>query len=103
MDKIIELESERMNLEQINKLQEAFTEVKASYREHYAEDLNKLLTTFKSRMKNNDNISQVVNDYIDKYINSEHRQSAREELYNILGAEMLETFMTLSHTSCTIS
>ena len=103
MDKIIQLESERMNLEQINKLQEAFSDVKASYREHYAEDLNRLLTTFKSKMKNNNNISRVVNEYINKYIDNEQRHNAREELYDILGAEMLETFMTLSHTSCTIS
>ena len=97
------LDSERLSLEQINRLQDAFNDVKKSYDYKYEEDLNSVIKSMRQRLQSNQMICDTVNNYIQKYVSSDKQDNAKEELYNILSAEMLQTLVALSHTSCIIS
>ena len=109
MDNIFNLvgqvEQEHHVLEEVNKIQESFDSIKNTYKSEYDQHLTDLLATFKGKMKNNATVSTAINTYVDKYVDDEgKKEQAREELYNILCAEMIDTFIALSHTtSCTIS
>lgn len=98
------IDHDHKQLQQIDELQQAFNKVKKGYEKDYILKLKGAIDEVKSRLKNNCGMHKAVEIYIQKYVigTEEFKNNAREELYEILAAEMLQTFQTLSHTSCSI-
>ena len=101
------IEEDKNRLESINRLQEAFDEVGSSYANEYNTALSNALdhvkSKMKSKMKSNIKMREAVDNYVRNYVILEKRTEASEALYNMLAAELLQTFQALSHTSCVIS
>jgi ribosomal protein S7 len=96
------IEEDSKKLESIDKLQQAFQEVRQSYRSEYQESLDHVLGNIKSKMMQNQSMIDAVTIYVEKYVAPDKRDAASEELYNMLAAEMLQTMQAIQHTSCTL-
>lgn len=96
------IEEDSKKMESIDKLQEAFHEVRESYRTEYQQSLHHVLGNIKEKMSKNKGMVDAVNIYLSKYVAPEKQAPAREELLNMLSAEILQTMQTLQHTSCTV-
>jgi len=96
------IETDQKQLESIERLQQAFIDVRRSYRQEYHDSLEHLLTNVKDKMKKNPGMVDAVATYIERFVDEEKHEEAREELYNILAAEMLQTIQTLQHTNCMV-
>lgn len=96
------IETDQKQLESIDRLQKAFSDVRRSYRREYQDSLNHLLTNVKDKLKNNEGMVEAVEMYVSKFVSVEKRQNAEEELYNLLAAEILQTMHALQHASCCV-
>ena len=96
------VETDQKQLESIDRLQQAFLDVRKSYSQEYKESLNHLLTNVKDKMKQNPGMVDAVNTYVSKFVPMNKQDVAKEELYNLLAAEMLQTMQTLQHASCVV-
>lgn len=95
------IEEDTKKLESIDRLQQAFRDVRQSYREEYRDSMTHVLGNIKKKMKKNHGMVEAVNDYVQRFVPG-NRQEATEELYNLLAAEMLHTLQALQHTNCAI-
>jgi hypothetical protein len=96
------VETDQKQLESIDRLQQAFLDVRKSYSQEYKESLNHLLTNVKDKMKRNPGMVDAVNTYVSKFVPVNKQDVAKEELYNLLAAEMLQTLQTLQHATCLV-
>ena len=101
-NKIGLIETDGKKLETIYQLQKAFEQVKSNYASEYNNTSNDILETVKSRMKKNPYMAKAIQTFVNRYVLSSLRESATEELYGMLSAEIVQTLQTLSHTSCVI-
>jgi hypothetical protein len=97
------IEDDQKRLESINRLQEAFNEVKAGYAEEYNSTLVDVISQIKTKLKNNQKMNEAVTTYVNNYVKFDKREEASEALYNMLSAELVQTFQALTHTSCILS
>jgi uncharacterized protein YggL (DUF469 family) len=100
--KIYTIEEDEDKLNQINKLQAAFKEVKSSYVHEHDDNLREVINIIKNKLKVNKGMHDAVEGYIERYVKEEMKHEAREQLYDMLAAELLQTMQVLSHTSCAI-
>jgi len=96
------IEADTQRLERIDKLQKAFQEVRETYRSEYHHSLNHAIGNIKAKMVQNRYMTDAVNSYVEKFVPKEKHDDAREELFNMLAAEFLQTLNTLQHTSCVL-
>ena len=70
MDQIVKeinkMEDDQDKLQRINEMQRAIDEVKQSYSKDYSEHSQKLLGTFKERLRDNTSVSNAVEQYVSK-------------------------------------
>lgn len=97
------IEHDQKQLESIERLQHAFNQVKETYAREYNDTLGHVITPVKEKLQKDDKMRSVVNNYVEKFVNEDKREIARDELYTILAADYVHTLQTLSHTSCVIS
>jgi 3-hydroxyacyl-CoA dehydrogenase len=93
------MDEEERYLKKIEALQEAFSNIKKEHDHHF----HHILNTFKQKMKENPVIVENVESFVNNYVIAEYENEAREVLYGMLAAEMVDAIRTLSKTSCTIS
>lgn len=96
------VETDKQQLESIDRLQQAFLDVRKSYSQEYKENLTHLLTNVKDKMKKNPGMVEAVDMYVRKFVPISDQDAAKEELYNLLSAEMLQTLQTLQHATCAV-
>lgn len=99
------VENDEEQLRRIKQLEDAFASVRESYQHEHDDNLRKALNTVKSKIKKNKNMRHAVNKFVDKYVKDDIKEQGREDLYDLLSAEMLQTINTLQHaeyTDCTI-
>lgn len=102
LTKIELLENDSKKIETIEHLQHAFDKVRSSYSVEYNSLSNDVINTVKARMKQNPYMQRTVQYFVNNYVIDSLKEQATEELYNMLSAEVVLTFQTLSHTSCTV-
>ena len=96
------IESDEDKLRRIQELQDAFSSVKASYQHEHDDNLRQALDTIKTKIKRNSGMVHAVNKFSEDYIPQDRRERGKEELYDLLAAEMLQTMSALQHTECVI-
>lgn len=96
------VETDQKQLESIDRLQQAFLDVRKSYSQEYKESLTHLLTNVKEKMKRNHGMVEAVDIYVSKFVPVNKQDAAKEELYDLLSAEMLQTLQTLQHATCMV-
>ena len=99
---LITIETDQKQLESIDRLQQAFADVRQNYRQEYTDSLTHLIDHVKMKMKRNEGIVEAVRLFVFKFVPVENHEEATEELYNLLAAEMLQTIQTLQHTTCSM-
>jgi hypothetical protein len=106
MDELIKefalLEKNQYEIEKIQALNETLTQVSNDVRKQTDDHVKNITNIFNTKLKQNKNFNDVVNNYIDKYIPDDRKEEAREELFLILTGEMLGIFKGLSQTKCCI-
>lgn len=100
--KIELLETDASKLEQIERFQSAFEELKANCAKEYSSTTHEVLTKIKNKMKANPYMKSAVESYVNTYVIESLRERAKESLYDMLSAEMVQTLQTLSHASCVV-
>lgn len=96
------LENNQYEIEKIQALNETLTQVSNDVKKQTDEHIKNITNIFNTKLKQNKNFNDVVNNYIDKYISDDRKEDAREELFLILTGEMLGIFKGLSQTKCCI-
>lgn len=102
LKEITTIEQDQKQLENIEQLEKALNKVKAGYTQDYNQKLLHTIEQFKSQLKNNQKIRETVDKFVHDYVFPEKRAEARDFLYGILSAEMIQTLQALNHTSCNI-
>jgi hypothetical protein len=96
------IEADQKQLESIDRLQQAFADVRQNYRREYQDSLQHVLANVKNKMKSNEGMVEAVNIYVSRFVSADKEEEATEELYNLLAAEMLQTMHALQHTTCCV-
>ena len=96
------IEQDQKQLDSINRLQTAFDEVRSSYSQEYNTTLSNVLSQFTDKLKANDKMKKAVDTFVSSYVKPECKDDATESLYNMLAAELLQTFQAVSHASCAV-
>lgn len=96
------IEKKQNDLAKIDALKKALTDAQNQHREHLNTSMKHVTTMFKTRLKESSEFNKVVDDYVAKYVSEELRETAKEDMYNILTGELIGMFNGLSHTTCTI-
>jgi len=94
------VEEDSKQLESIERLQQAFREVRQAYRDEYNDSMSHILKNIKTKMQHNRGMVDAVNSYVNQFVLPGDRVKATDALYDLLAAEMLHTVQTLQHTSC---
>ena len=92
------MDEEALYLKKIESLQEAFSNIKQDHDNH----LRHILNTFKQKMQDNPVIEENVESFVNNYVINEYQDEARDVLYSMLAAEMVDTFQTLSNSTCSV-
>lgn len=105
MDRILnELLSDECNAAndrwKINILNETLEE--ASKKDTNNDIVDDIMIELINKLKTNDHYVKVVNEFVNKYVNDESKEDARERLYYILSKELLGVCSGLSNTRCSI-
>ena len=97
------IEQDQDRIDSINRLQQAFNEVKNGYQYEYNQSVSHMVGEIKSKMKMNTSMVRAVNSFVDKYVeNPSKKSAAKDEMYGILSAEMMSMLQALKHTTCII-
>lgn len=88
------------DLYKIKSLNESINDVYIKNKEELENNLKHITEIFKSKLKQNDEFSSVVNNYVNTFVGDESlREFAKEELFLILSAEMLGMFRGIAHSN----
>jgi len=96
------IENDSKKIECIDKLRQALHEVRKTYHSEYRQSLNHVLENIKSKMMHNKSMVDAVEMYVTKYVPTDKQPKAKDELYDMLAAEVLQTMHVVHQTSCTI-
>lgn len=103
MDKIFKdlstIEKEQAQVEKIQSLKEALDSAKKEHQDHVKKSIEHISGTFKDKLKHNKVFSNIVTNYVNKYVKDGELENAEDELYNILTGEMVSLFDALLHSS----
>ena len=102
MDNIIkeltEIETCQEEIKKIESLNETLKQISNEVKKQNEEHIQKITNIFNDKLKSNPNYIKVVNNFIQKYVNEELEEEAREELFLILTGEVLSIFKGLTQT-----
>lgn len=98
-----ELEQNEKKLQMIKELEENILTLKQKYSREYSNEINVLLHYIREKMEQNINMKNVVETYVNRYCNKNQQEEAREQLYNLLSAEIIQIIQTITRTNCIIN
>jgi len=104
LNELLLIESEESDLHKIEALKDTLEHVFENVKEQNQHHLQDITAIFKNKLKENPNFKTVVDNYVDKYVHDEiKKDSAKEDLFDILTAELLGMFRGVSRTTkCSI-
>lgn len=100
LQEIKDIDTLQSDLYKIKSLNESINDVYIKNKEELEANLKHVTEIFKSKLKKNKDFSLVVNKYVDTFvINDALKESAKDELFLILSAEMLGMFRGIAHSN----
>jgi len=100
LKEIKNIDTLQSDLYKIKSLNESINHVYIKSKEELEANLKHVTEIFKSKLKENKDFSFVVNKYVDTFVGDESlKDSAKEEMFLILSAEMLGMFRGLAHSN----
>lgn len=104
LDEISNIESLERDFHKIRSLNESINEVYVKNKIELEKNLQHITEIFKNKLKKNEDFVSVVEKYVQTFVKDEEiKESAREELFLILAAEILGMIRGISHTNPTMN
>jgi len=105
LDEITNIESLERDFHKIRSLNESINEVYVKNKIELEKNLKHITEIFKNKLKQNEDFASVVEKYVQTFVKDEEeiKESAREELFLILAAEILGMIRGISHTNPTMN
>lgn len=95
---LTEIETCQEEINKIDTLNETLKQISNEVKKQNEEHIQKITNIFNDKLKSNPNYIKVVNNFIEKYVNTNQQNDAREELFLILTGEVLSIFKGITQT-----
>ena len=102
LKEIAQIDSAQENLHKLELLNETIEQVSSQVKKQNEEHLKNLTLVFNEKIRNNQGYSNVVNDFVDKYVSEDKKDDAKNDLFLILTGELLSVFKGLNQTNCSV-
>ncbi len=97
---LAEIETCQDEINKIEALNDTLKQISDEVKKQNNEHLKAITNIFNKKLKSNPNYNQVVNNFIEKYVENDvnKKSEAREELFLILTGEVLSIFKGITQT-----
>jgi len=102
LKEISQIDSGEEELHKLQLLNETILQVSHNVKKQNEEHLKNITSIFEEKIKNNIGYNKVVNDFINKYVNEDKKEAAKDELFLILTGELLSVFKGLNQSNCSV-
>ena len=96
------VENDAQKMAEIDRLQEAFNQVRASYAAEHDSSMRHAISEVRERLEKNPGMIRAVQLYTERFVAPDRREAASAALFELLAAELLQTMNALQHTACVV-